>query len=279
MAWFNNKADIFVPLGGSEKEALTRTTHLAIGAHPDDLEIMCWHGILACFRRSDHWFTGITVTDGAGSPRSEAYANLSDREMVEVRHREQRAAALSGEYSAQLSLMYSSKETRETQREKLIQDLEKALRLAQPEVLYTHNLFDKHPTHIAVATAVIEAARRSEISPQSFFGCEVWRGLDWLPDEQKITLDVSRHQGLTRSLVGLYDSQISGGKRYDLATVGRKRANATYFDAYQADQMSHSEYAVDMLPLLENHALSLEEYVKPFLERFLDDVVSGVGRY
>lgn len=240
---------------------------------------MCWHGILACFRRSDQWFTGVTVTDGAGSPRSETYADFTDLEMVEVRHREQRAAALTGEYSAQLSLMYSSKETRETRREDLIQDLEQALRLAQPELLYTHNLFDKHPTHIAVATAVIEAARRSGISPKAFYGCEVWRALDWLPDDQKITLDVSRHQGLTRSLVGLYDSQISGGKRYDLATVGRKRANATYFDAYQADQMSHSEYAVDMLPLLENHALTLEEYVTPFLERFRGDVLGGVGRY
>jgi len=33
-------AQIFIPDGSPVKEALSRTTHLAFGAHQDDLEIM-----------------------------------------------------------------------------------------------------------------------------------------------------------------------------------------------------------------------------------------------
>ena len=38
-------ADPRVPDGVSIDDAFTRTTHLAIGAHPDDLEVMDYHGV------------------------------------------------------------------------------------------------------------------------------------------------------------------------------------------------------------------------------------------
>lgn len=279
MRWENSAAEIFVPSGVSRSEALKRTTHLAVGAHSDDLEIMCWDGILSCFRRPDHWFTGVTVTNGAGSPRSETYAHFSDQDMVEVRRREQRAAAMVGEYSAVINLMYASSDARENRREELIGELEKILTLTRPDVLYTHNLMDKHNTHLAVATAVIEAARRSDIRPKAFLGCEVWRGLDWVADSSKIAMDVSAHPGLTRSLVGLFDSQIAGGKRYDLAAEGRKLANATFFEAYQADSVSHLEYALDMMPFLDDHKLTYQDYARAYLMRFQNDVLDSLERY
>ena len=140
IVWHNEAAEVYLPSDLTEKKALEQTTHLAVGAHPDDLEIMCWDGILQCFRRSDKWFTGVTVTNGSGSPRGETYAQFSDAEMVEVRLREQRAAALTGEYSAQVSLMYSSAEAKESKRSQLVDDLVKLLESTRPEVLYTHNL-------------------------------------------------------------------------------------------------------------------------------------------
>lgn len=279
IVWHNPGAEVYLPSELSEKEALSRTTHLAVGAHPDDLEIMCWDGILQCFRRSDKWFTGVTVTNGSGSPRGETYAQFSDAEMVEVRLREQRAAALTGEYSAQVSLMYSSAEARESKRVELVDDLVKLLESTRPEVLYTHNLVDKHNTHLAIGTAVVEAARKASLRPRAFLGCEVWRGLDWVPDPRKVVLDVSGHPGLTHSLVGLYDSQITGGKRYDLATGGRKRANATFFDAYQSDTVTHYEYALDMMPLLDDHDLSYQQYVRSYLEHFQNDIYGALESY
>jgi hypothetical protein len=78
-------ADVFVPDGSPVGPALARTTHLAIAAHADDIEFFAWHGISACFGASDKWFTGIVVTDGAGSPRTGRYAGYSERQMIEAR--------------------------------------------------------------------------------------------------------------------------------------------------------------------------------------------------
>ncbi|MCP4425341.1 MAG: PIG-L family deacetylase, partial [Chloroflexi bacterium] len=61
----SNTADIYIPDNAEVVTAVSRTTHLGIGAHQDDLEIMAYHGILACFDHNDKWFTGVTCTDGS----------------------------------------------------------------------------------------------------------------------------------------------------------------------------------------------------------------------
>ena len=63
----------------------------------------------------------------------------------------------------------------------------------------------------------------------------MWRDLDWLMDADKVVFDVSAHENLQAALLGVFDSQICGGKRYDLATMGRRRANATYFASHGVD--------------------------------------------
>ena len=100
-----------------------------------------------------------------------------------------------------------------------------------------------------------------------------------MPDSRKVVLDVSAHPGLTQSLVGLYDSQIGAGKRYDLATGGRKRANATFLEAYEADTVTHLEYAMDMLPLLDDPELSYRQYVAAHIEHFQNNVFKALERY
>ena len=73
---FRSKAEgseAFVPDGTPLSTALARTTHLGVGAHPDDLEIMACHGILECHRRNDRWFSGVTMSNGAGSARVGAF--------------------------------------------------------------------------------------------------------------------------------------------------------------------------------------------------------------
>ena len=108
MQFHNSSADLFVPDGVETQAALTRTTHLCIAAHQDDIEIMAYHGIAECFGQKDKWFTGVVVTNGAGSPRSGIYGGYSDEGMQKVRVIEQRKAAYVGEYSCQLQLGYSS---------------------------------------------------------------------------------------------------------------------------------------------------------------------------
>ncbi len=257
-------AQIFVPDGLPADQALARSTHLAISAHQDDIEIMATDGILACFQQPDRWFTGVVVTNGAGSPRSGVYAHYTDVEMQRVRIDEQKKAAIVGEYAAQVFLDYTSGAVKDGRNEDPVDDLEQILRATHPQIVYTHNLADKHPTHVGVVIKTLRALRRlpAELQPEKVYGCEVWRDLDWLLDEDKVAFDVSNAEGLQMALVGVFDSQVSGGKRYDLATQGRRRANATYFASHVTDVATGLSFAMDLTPLLRDPALEPVEYVQ-----------------
>lgn len=276
----NPRAEIFVPDRKPIDEALKRTTHLGIGAHQDDLEFMALHGILACYQDDKSWFTGVTVTDGSGSSRVNEYAKYSDEDMKQVRRKEQNKAAELGEYSAMISLDYSSSVVKNPSERKIVEDLKTIVSACKPDFVYTHNLADKHDTHIAVAIPVIQALRELPESarPKSVYGCEVWRSLDWMLDEDKVVLDVSARENLSMALMGVFDSQISGGKRYDLATQGRKRANATYYASHKTDQAKMLEFAMDLTPLIKNSKLDINDYVQGYIQRFADDVKAKISK-
>src|SRR5215212_965257 len=144
-------ADIFVPDAAiSAETALARTTHLGIGAHQDDLEIMAYHGIAECFGRTDRWFSGVIVTDGAKSPRSGIYANYTDEQMKDVRRREQRKAAAIGDYSIQFQLAHPAERSKDRANASIQADLLAIFAAARAEVVYLHQPADKHDTHLAV---------------------------------------------------------------------------------------------------------------------------------
>ena len=271
-------ADVFVPDGTDVTSALARTTHLAVGAHQDDLEIMASHGVVECFQSASRWFTGVVVTDGAGSARDSEYAKYTDEQMMAVRKLEQRKAAYVGEYSAMLQLLHPSHVVKRADRAEVVSDLVAVLTATRPEVVYTHNLADKHDTHVAVALRVVTAclALPAEARPQRIIGCEVWRDLDWLRDEDKVVMPVSRHENLHAALMGVFDSQIAGGKRYDLATAGRRRAHATYFESHGTDRESALIWGMDLTPLLSG--AEPEQLVKEYIARFEDEVTSRVAR-
>jgi len=256
MQFHNDSADLYIPDGKPAADAIARTTHLAIGAHQDDLEIMAYHGIAVCYGRSNRWFGGITCTNGAGSSRTGIYADCTDEDMIEVRRDEQRKAACLGQFSMVAQLDWTSSAAKDPNERGMTEDIAKILAVARPEVVYTHNPADKHPTHIGVLIATLEALRDMPTAdrPEKVYGCEVWRNLDWLGDDEKIGLDVSARQNLSASLVGLFDSQISGGKRYDLATAGRWRANATYFDSHGVDEAELMAYAIDLTSVVRESA-------------------------
>jgi LmbE family N-acetylglucosaminyl deacetylase len=274
-------AEIFVPDGASIETALARTTYMAVGAHQDDLEIMAFDGILKGFQCATCWFTGVVVTNGAGSPRADLYSDYTDEEMQVVRRREQKKAAVIGEYSAQVLLDYPSAVLKDSADKTPVEDLYALFELAQPETVYTHNLADKHDTHVAVTLRVIEALRRlpAEIRPKHLYGCEVWRNLDWMLDSDKVTFDVSTHEGLQAALLGVFDSQVCGGKRYDLATMGRRQANATYFASHDTDVATGLIFAMDLMPLIEDPTLSAVAYAQDFITRLAQEVTERIERF
>lgn len=277
----NPNADIFIPDQVDTHSALSRITHLCIAAHQDDIEILAYHGIAACFAKDDQWFGGIVVTNGAGSPRSGYYGHYTDEQMQAVRLREQRKAAYVGEYAAQIQLAYPSAIVKDPQHMEVADDLHTLVEQARPDVVYLHNPADKHDTHVAVLLRSLEAIRAlpKDQRPQKAYGCEVWRDLDWLLDGDKHYLDVSQSDHLATALVGIFDSQISGGKRYDLATAGRRLANATYSSPHYVDKAKALTFALDLTPLITDETLSIEAYALSYIERFKNDVRTRIQSF
>ena len=273
-------AQLYIPDGAPEDEALARTTHLAIGAHQDDLEIMAIDGILEAFGQPDKWFTGVVVTNGAGSPRAGVYAHYTDEDMRRVRALEQKKAAFIGEYAAQFLLDYPSSAVKDPANQAPVEDLVAILKATRPDIVYTHNPADKHDTHIGIVVKTLAAIRSlpKEERPRKLYGCEVWRDLDWMLDEDKVAFNVSRYENMQMALVAVFDSQISGGKRYDLATMGRRRANATYYASHATDVADLMAFAMDLTTFVEDDNLDLTDYVMTYIQRFADDVRARLAK-
>ena len=280
MKLHNTSASVFIPDGKPAKEALRRITHLGIGAHQDDLEFMAFHGILTCFARDDKWFGGVTCTNGAGSSRTGPYGAFTDAHMMTIRRQEQDTAAVIGGFGVMVQLDYASNAVKSPTAPELKNDLKTILTATKPEVVYTHNPADKHDTHIGVVVAALQAMRElpREQRPNRVIGCEVWRNLDWLPDAEKVLMDVSGRDNLAAALNGVFDSQIAGGKRYDLATLGRRAANATFFDSHATDKSTQVIFGMDLTPVVADESKDIVEYVCSFIDRLKADVRQKLGK-
>ena len=127
------------------------------------------------------------------------------------------------------------------------------------------------PRHPRCAQCAAETCRRR------VYGCEVWRDLDWLRDEDKQALPVSARSNIAAALVGVFDSQVSGGKRYDLATAGRRLAHATYHASHGTDEESALSFAMDLTPLVEDPGLPVADYVLAFVDKFRADVEKRIA--
>ena len=282
MKFSNPKADIYVPAGGlTPEQALARVTHLCVGAHQDDIEIMAHAGIADCLDQPGKAFGGVVVTNGAGSSRTGTYASMTDEEMQGVRREEQRAAAKMGRYAIQLQLAHPSSVVKAPGHAGVAADLAQIFNGCSPEVVYLHNPADKHDTHIAVLLRCLEVLRALPPAkrPGRVLGCEVWRDLDWMVDADKVVLDAGRHQELAVELLKVFDSQVMGGKRYDLATMGRRLAHATFFASHATDKIAGITWAMDLTALVADPTVSVEEYTLSHIRRLHDDVRERIRKF
>jgi len=270
-----------VPDGRPVAAALARTTHLCLAAHQDDIEIMAYHGIAECHGARDRWFAGVVVTDGSGSPRAGKFARYTDEQMKAVRRAEQRRAARLGNYSAVIQLAHPSTVVKSARSPVVRGDLVAILRATRPHTVYLHNPADKHDTHVAVLLRSLEALRAlpKAARPKQVYGCEVWRDLDWLVDTDKLLLDDSADPRLAARLVAVFQSQIAGGKRYDLAAAGRRLANATFHTSHAPDATTAITWAMDLTPLVRNDKLSLEKFTVAHVDRLRADIATRLKRF
>jgi hypothetical protein len=115
--------------------------------------------------------------------------------------------------------------------------------------------------------------------PGRVFGCEVWRDLDWVLDADKTALDAGRRPELAARILAAFQSQIAGGKRYDLATLGRRAAHATFHASHATDRFEAITWALDLQPLLEPDAPSLEAFSDAIIGRVRDDVLRRIRTF
>ncbi|MCC6933498.1 MAG: PIG-L family deacetylase [Deltaproteobacteria bacterium] len=273
--------DIYIPDGAFRETALERITHLGIGAHPDDLEIMAIDGILKCYNGKIPSFGGITCTNGSGGVLANQYATLSRENLKEIRKQEQKNAALVGRYSAVMQLGFNSSDIMGKSNELFERNIKEILLSTKPKVIYTHNPVDKHATHLAVLLTVVKVLRSlaSEYKPQEFYGAEVWRDLDWLSDTDKIRFDVSAIPHISQALICVYDAQISSGKRFDKGTLGRRFAHATFDDGYASDGTTALAFGLDLMPLLGKPYLGVADFVGNLIDRFKKNALSSLNQH
>jgi len=114
--------------------------------------------------------------------------------------------------------------------------------------------------------------------PRRLLGGEGWRDLDWLTGDDKVALDVSARESLSAALIGVFDSQITGGKRYDLAVAGLRRAHATLDESHHLDATAALAFYMDLTPLLTDTARDPGAFVEERVQRFAADVKDRIQR-
>ena len=245
---------------------------LCICAHQDDNEIMAVDGILKGYYSRKYSFAVAITADGE-------YKDYTDEMMKKARIEEQKEASEIGKYNSLFLLNYTSSEIKQKVNENIVNDYIQIIKELKPQVIYTHSVLDKHPTHIGVALKVIQAVRSlpKDEQPKLFYGCEVWRDLDWIDDDKKVGFDVSRNEKLQRKLLNVFRSQIVGGKAYTKASIGRRYANATYFKSHSVDYYKMVSFAIDYKPLLNNKSLTVKEFALSFVNDLSKNIENNIS--
>jgi N-acetylglucosamine malate deacetylase 1 len=196
---------------------------LAIGAHPDDIEILC-AGTLALYAEQGHRVTMAAFTCGDMGDK-----NIPPEKLAVMRKAEAEAsAAIIGARLMWPGIMDEHVFPDETQRRVMI-DL---LRQADPDVIFTHSPDDYHPDHRYVSQLVFDSYFQKGLPhipnqsepPCRFAGTQVYymdniAGIGFLPTEY---VDITSVMETKRRMLKCHQSQleaISGLAGRDIVQV------------------------------------------------------------
>lgn len=181
---------------------------LAIGCHPDDLEILCAGTLARCRRRGDRvWMA--SVMDGRDGSRT-----IPPDTLAKIRERELRASArVIGAKVIWPGLAGRSLEDVAGARDALLD----VIREAAPQVVITHDPECYHPNHRAVSRMVRDAVFTASLPrvrtrfpatepPPALYYMDTIAGIHFAPTEY---VDISATIGIKRRMLAKHRSQFT----------------------------------------------------------------------
>ncbi len=187
---------------------------LAVGAHPDDLEILCAGTLVKCAQRGDEVSMAYLCTGDKG------HFEIPARELGPLRKKEAEEAAkiveakICGGYFPDLEL-YPDREARH----KVVE----LIRLARPEMVITHSPDDYMADHTTTSRLVIEASftatlphyqseqKATKIIPPIFF-MDTAAGVNFQPTEY---VDITKEMPTKEKMLRCHQSQYKWIKEHD----------------------------------------------------------------
>jgi LmbE family N-acetylglucosaminyl deacetylase len=155
---------------------------IAIGAHPDDIELACG-GVLASAIEKGHDVTMVVATGNSSLDHN----GNSIRTDIEAKQEQANAAKKLGIIKVEvlgfhdMNVPYS---------QQLISELDKIINDIKPDIIFTHFVFDTHQDHIRTAQSTLSAARKQNtillyepINPS---------GRGYIPFRAQVYFDISK---------------------------------------------------------------------------------------
>ncbi len=116
---------------------------LAIGSHPDDIELGCF-GVLALHHKKKDKIFGIVLTNG----------ELSDDPKIRLQETKKSAKLIN------MKLIFGGFPDGNLQENsELVTFIDDVIKKFKINIMYTHSIYDKHQDHIATAKASISSSR------------------------------------------------------------------------------------------------------------------------
>lgn len=188
---------------------------LAIGCHPDDIEIACAGTLAKCVKRGDKVIAAHLCTGSLG------HVVIPPEELVPMRAAEARAAGaragievLDGVFG-DLDIYADNKESRD----KVVE----IIQYAQPDVIITHNPDDYMPDHVATSKLVFDAAftatlpnwpsktgKSAKLVP--IYYMDTLAGVNFVPEE---FVDITDEIDLKIQMLECHHSQLDWMREHD----------------------------------------------------------------